>query len=154
MSRRDPSILGQEYEIEIDADGDCSIIARVVKSHINDSYALALSDATTKKDLDFNQMAKFTLGEIPHIYTEQDVYDVVEKLFDDDGVGVTADESISEWDDAVSIDMTNYGHVQQLNETHSEILNGVFVESHARVGETLYLRFGNIIVRCESRWLE
>ena len=148
--RRDPSISGQEYEIELDETS--SVFARVSKSHVNNGYTLTLRDANNGKAMSFERMAEAAYdGEIPEIYTEEDIYAAIDKIFEADGK-LEQDDSIAEWDEALEI--SDDSKIEQRAQVYQELLSGVYSESHIRSGDFLYMRFGNIIVKVESRWVD
>lgn len=147
--RRDPSLSGQEYEIELDETS--SVLVRVIKSHVNDGYSLVLRDGNTDKPISFEQMCSVIFDEIPVLYTEDDVMEVVGKLFEAED-NVEIDQSISEWDNASEI--ARIAQIEQMQQVQSEILNGVYSEGHVKTDEALYLRFGDIIAQIQFRWVE
>jgi hypothetical protein len=145
--RKDISLAGQEYELDM-SDGT-TVAVRVVKSQWNDGYGLLLRDVNTDRPINFDELCEETYGEIPPLYTEDDITQTLSRLFDDN---VDIGHTIPEWEEARSLEtLVEY---KQLTAAQEEILSGVYVESHAVLSDVIFLRFGQIVMRCEARWID
>lgn len=146
MARRDPSLIGQEFEI---TQGRRSLYVKVVKSHLNDGYGLHIKNESDDQVINFENLCEEFFDEVPAIYSEEDVIEVLGKIFEDE---VEEVDSVPEWDN--SRKLKSDAHREQLRVAQDEVLSGTYVESHAKVGDILFLRFGNIVMRCEAQWLD
>lgn len=145
--RRDMSISGQIYELDM-SDGT-TLSVQIVKSQWNDGYGLLLRDMNTDRPINFDEMCEESLGGIPVLYGESDITEVLSKLFDDK---VDIGKTIPEWEAARPIETLQ--EYKQLAAAQEEILSGVYVESHAVLDEVIFLRFGQVVMRCEAKWID